>query len=194
MDAPKLNHEGQAEPFSFEASEYARDRVYNKAALLVFDWRLRDQYGRVLAYVYLPEGGCLNAELLEQGCVRLYSGEECQFTEEFRLLEQTARQTQVGLWAEQQKTVFIAEIHNAGYEEHLEQQRRCRLPVLRRKRAGGCLPLLKPEILACIIPTYFPFPLVSFPSMSCWHWTVILAPHRFFAILPGSDGERRISS
>ena len=119
VDAPELNHEGQVEPFSFEASEYTKDRVYNKAVLLVFDRRLRDQYGRVLAYVYLPDGSCLNAELLEQGYARLFSGEECWFTEEFRLLEGTARQEQVGLWAEEERTVFIAEIHNAGYEEYL---------------------------------------------------------------------------
>ena len=119
VDAPELNHDGKAEPFSFEASEYTKDRVYNKTVLLVFDHRLRDQYGRVLAYVYLPDGSCLNVELLEQGYVRLYSGEECRLTEEFRLLEGTARQDQVGLWAEEEKSVFIAEIHNAGYEEHL---------------------------------------------------------------------------
>ena len=34
-------------------------------------------------------------------------------------MERTARQKQDGLWAEQEKTVFIAEIHNAGYEEYL---------------------------------------------------------------------------
>ena len=119
VDAPELHHNGEAEPFSFEASEYTKERVYNKKVLLAFDHRLRDQYDRVLAYVYLPDGSCLNAELLENGYARLFSSEECQFSEEFRSLERAARERQAGLWAEVENNVFIAAIHNAGYEEHL---------------------------------------------------------------------------
>ena len=46
VDTPELHHNGEAEPFSFEAGEYTKVRVYNKKVLLAFDRRLRDQYER----------------------------------------------------------------------------------------------------------------------------------------------------
>jgi micrococcal nuclease len=41
--------------------------VEGKEVRLEFDWQRRDKYGRLLAYVYLPDGTFLNAELIKQG-------------------------------------------------------------------------------------------------------------------------------
>lgn len=119
VDTPELNHNGDPEYFAIEASEYTKKRVYNKKVYLAFDFRLRDRYDRVLAYVYLEDGSCLNAELLQHGYARLFTGERYQFYEEFRSLEEDAQENKVGLWAEKEKSVFIADIYNDGYEEHL---------------------------------------------------------------------------
>ncbi len=40
---------------------------------LEFDVRARDQYGRILAYLYLPDGRMLNELLLREGYARLYT-------------------------------------------------------------------------------------------------------------------------
>ena len=119
VDTPEFNRSGDPEYFAIEASEYTRRRVYNKKVYLAFDFRLRDRYDRVLAYVYLEDGSCLNAELLRHGYARLFTGEKYEFTEEFRTLEEEARDNKVGLWTKKEKSVFIADIYNDGYEEHL---------------------------------------------------------------------------
>jgi micrococcal nuclease len=41
--------------------------VSGKTVRLEFDVRRRDQYGRLLAYVYLEDGTFVNATLVEQG-------------------------------------------------------------------------------------------------------------------------------
>ncbi len=119
VDTPEFNRNGDPEYFAIEAGEYTRKRVYNKKVHLAFDFRLRDRYERVLAYVYLEDGSCLNAELLKHGYARLFTGERYQFHQEFRSLEEEAKENKVGLWAEKEKSVYIAGIYNDGYEEHL---------------------------------------------------------------------------
>ncbi len=47
--------------FGKEASDFTKIRLLRKEVLLAFDWDLRDKYGRLLAYVYLPDGTCFNA-------------------------------------------------------------------------------------------------------------------------------------
>jgi micrococcal nuclease len=119
VDAPEFNRSGDPEYFAVEASEYTKNRVYNRKVYLSFDFRLRDRYDRVLAYVYLENGSCLNAELLQYGYAQLFTGEKYRFHEEFQLLEEVARENKTGLWTEKEKSVFITDIFNEGYEEHI---------------------------------------------------------------------------
>jgi micrococcal nuclease len=119
VDTPEFNRYGDPEYFAVEASEYTERRVYNKKIYLAFDFRLRDRYNRVLAYVYMEDGGCLNTELLQRGYARLFTGEKYSFHEELQRLEGEAREKNMGLWEQEEKFVFIVDIHNEGYEEHL---------------------------------------------------------------------------
>lgn len=59
----------------------------------------RDRYGRLLAYVYLPDGRLLNRVLIEQGLAVVYRRFEFSLKEEFLLAEDKARQSKAGLWA-----------------------------------------------------------------------------------------------
>jgi micrococcal nuclease len=34
---------------------------------LEYDQTTRDRYGRLLAYLYLPDGRCVNAEIIREG-------------------------------------------------------------------------------------------------------------------------------
>jgi len=100
VDSPEI---GQANPtvqrLARAASEFTRRRLEGRIVHLACDWRLRDRYGRLLAYVYLPDGSCHNAQLLREGYAHAYTRFPFQFLEEFRALEGAARREGRGLWA-----------------------------------------------------------------------------------------------
>jgi micrococcal nuclease len=99
VDTPETVHPSKpVQRFGREASEFTRGRLLYRVVYLAFDWNLRDRYGRLLAYVYLPDGSCHNAELLRQGYAHAYTQEPIQFLEEFRALERAARERRAGLW------------------------------------------------------------------------------------------------
>jgi micrococcal nuclease len=60
-----------------------------------------DIYGRLLRYIYLPDGTLVNNFLIEQGDAReyTYKGKSYQFQAQFRATQQQARANQKGLWA-----------------------------------------------------------------------------------------------
>jgi endonuclease YncB( thermonuclease family) len=84
--------------FGREAGEFTRRRLLHQVVRLACDWRLRDRYGRLLAYVYLSDGACHNADLLREGFAHAYTRFPFQFLEEFRALESAARRQGRGLW------------------------------------------------------------------------------------------------
>ena len=88
-----------ARSFGGEAGEFTRARLLHRVVYLAFDWNLRDAYQRLLAYIYLPDGSCHNADLIREGYGHAYSRFPFHFLEEFRALERTAREQGRGLWA-----------------------------------------------------------------------------------------------
>jgi len=100
VDSPET---GQASPsvrrLALAASEFTRRRLKGRIVHLACDWQRRDRYGRLLAYVYLPDGSCHNAELLREGFAHAYTRFPFQFLEEFRALQAAARRQGRGLWA-----------------------------------------------------------------------------------------------
>jgi micrococcal nuclease len=59
----------------------------------------RDKYGRLLRYVYLPDGALVNAELIKDGYGFAYVVFPFEKLDQFRQLETVARQNNSGLWA-----------------------------------------------------------------------------------------------
>jgi micrococcal nuclease len=59
----------------------------------------RDKYGRLLRYVYLPDGTDYNASLIRDGYGFAYVVFPFEKLEEYRGLETEARQQNRGLWA-----------------------------------------------------------------------------------------------
>jgi micrococcal nuclease len=101
VDTPETVHpEKPVEEFGKEASEFTRRRLLGGEVLLAFDWDLRGGYGRLLAYIYHPDGGCHNAALLRGGYAHAYTRFPFQFIEQFRALEAEARRAERGLWGE----------------------------------------------------------------------------------------------
>lgn len=70
INAPEVAHAkyGQpAEPFGNKALEANKALVYGKKVRLDFDREAKDHYGRLLAYVYLGDGRCVNLEMINAG-------------------------------------------------------------------------------------------------------------------------------
>ena len=99
VDTPETVRPNQpAQPFGKEASDFTMSRLLGRDVYLAFDWDLRDRYGRLLAYIYTDSGLCFNALLIREGFGYAYLQYPFQFMEEFKALEQEARQQKRGLW------------------------------------------------------------------------------------------------
>ena len=102
VDTPETVHPlKKVERFGKESSNFTRNGLLEKEVFLALDWQLWDAYGRLLAYVCLPNGSCFNAQLIEEGYGHAYTVYPFQFLEEFRELEQRARAEGRGLWADE---------------------------------------------------------------------------------------------
>ena len=100
VDTPETVHRQKpGQIYGREASEFTRRRLLHRTVYLAFDWNLRDKYDRILAYVYLPDGSCHNADLLREGYAHAYTREPFQLLEQFRSLERYARERGKGLWS-----------------------------------------------------------------------------------------------
>ncbi len=86
------------EYFGREASAFTRQRVAGRRVRLEYDQTRRDRYGRTLAYVYLEDGTCLNAELIRQGYGHAYTKYPFRRLREYVALEAEAREAGRGLW------------------------------------------------------------------------------------------------
>lgn len=104
IDAPeKRTEERPAEPYEKEATGFVRRLARGRQVTLTPDpgHEDRDRYGRLLRYVYLPDGRCLNLELVCQGYARAYTRYRFTRQKEFRACEKEARERGRGLWAPQ---------------------------------------------------------------------------------------------
>ena len=102
IDAPeKARDEKPAEPLEREATAFARRLARGEEVILTTDpgHEDRDRYGRLLRDVYLPDGRCLNVEMLREGLARAYTRFRFSRSREFRALEKEARLAQRGIWA-----------------------------------------------------------------------------------------------
>lgn len=84
-----------------EATTYTKQLIGNQKVRLQADPlnTNRDRYGRLLRYVYLPDGTLLEQKLIEQGYGFAYTYFPLSRAEEFRAYEQTAKKANLGLWA-----------------------------------------------------------------------------------------------
>ena len=80
------------------ASEYTKSLLTGKSVNLEFDVEERDQYGRLLAYVYL-DGEMINKKLIRDGYAQLETvPPNVKYVEEFTALLKEAKEAKRGLW------------------------------------------------------------------------------------------------
>lgn len=100
VDTPETKNERTGVMyFGPEAAEFTKKFALGKeAAVYLEDRRTRDKYGRLLAYVQLPEGKFLNEVLLEEGFAYADTRFKHSFYNKYKQLEAVARSGKKGLW------------------------------------------------------------------------------------------------
>jgi micrococcal nuclease len=103
IDAPEVAYgrRGAGDCFAGKAKQKNSELVLGKNVKLVYDHPTRDRYDRLLAYVFLPDGKCINAEMVRLGFAYLYKTPEGFGRQsEFVSYQQEALQEKKGLWGE----------------------------------------------------------------------------------------------
>lgn len=103
VDTPETVHPTiGAQPGGPEASAFTKHLLPpGTRVTLELDVQQRDRYGRLLAYVYLPDGRMLNAELLRTGLAQLLTiPPNVRYVDLFVRLQREAREAGRGLWEE----------------------------------------------------------------------------------------------
>jgi micrococcal nuclease len=107
-DSPKLDRQlrrGRQTREEIVAMGARADAVTRRAlldheVLLEYDVERRDRFGRLLAYVWLPDGTLYNAVLLRDGWARILTfPPNVRYVDLFRRLDRQARAEHRGLWA-----------------------------------------------------------------------------------------------
>jgi micrococcal nuclease len=102
INAPEVAHAkyGQtAEPFGNKAFEANKALVYGQKVRLEFDREAKDRYGRLLAYVYLVDGRCVNLEMINAGwAYTLYKKPNDRYDRTFVEAQRRAMKAGVGIW------------------------------------------------------------------------------------------------
>jgi len=102
IDTPEVGRDGRpGDPFADAAEQRTRQLVAGqRVRVLLEPHDLRDRFGRVLAYLELPDGSILNERLLVEGLAeaddRFHHGD----LKRYELLEQQARHDRLGIWSE----------------------------------------------------------------------------------------------
>ena len=113
VDTPEtVDPRKPVELFGQQATDFTRRMASGKIVRLEPDPQgdTRDTYGRLLRYVYLPDGALLNAEIIRQGYGHAYTRFPYAEMDSFRALEREAREAGRGLWGtEHLETLTSAE-------------------------------------------------------------------------------------
>ena len=101
VDTPETHHPSKpVQCFGRAASAFTKEFIGTRPVRLEADPLNdnRDRYGRLLRYVYTPDGKMLNRELIAQGYGFAYTSFPLEKSDEFQKLEDNARDKNLGLW------------------------------------------------------------------------------------------------
>lgn len=106
VNAPEVNHErNTAEPFGLEARMRNAELVGGHRIRLELDVERMDAYGRMLAYVFLPDGSMVNEKLLRSGLSYcLYKMPNVKYDSRLLKAQRDAMQAKLGMWRDWQET------------------------------------------------------------------------------------------
>ena len=101
VDTPETNEPGCApQPYGSESTAYTESVLPGQEVELEFDEERTDQYGRLLAYAYLPSGEMFNEDLLEGGYAQVATfPPNTRYLDRFEAAQEEARSVPLGIWA-----------------------------------------------------------------------------------------------
>lgn len=100
IDAPETAGSPRgAQPYAEAASRFTEESLEGERVTLRFDKERKDDYGRVLAYLYLRDGSMFNRKLLEMGYVQIATfPPNVKHVQEFKKAQREARKAERGIW------------------------------------------------------------------------------------------------
>jgi micrococcal nuclease len=100
IDAPELEHDGHPADFlAHKAKAVLSELTLHQKLSLEYDRLHYDQYGRLLAYLYLPDHTFVNAALVRQGLARVYLiAPNLQHREALLAAQKEAIEANRGIW------------------------------------------------------------------------------------------------
>jgi micrococcal nuclease len=100
INAPEIKHKDQkAQPWGYKARSFNKTLVMQTRVRLEFDTERYDQYRRLLAYVFLPDGTLVNSRLLQSGMAYyLYRSPNVKYEKILYQAQLTAMASRNGLW------------------------------------------------------------------------------------------------
>lgn len=97
MDTPEVYFGTQ--PYGPEASAFAKRELDGQEVMLELDVQKIDPYGRLLAYVHLPDGSMFNETLLREGYAQVATfPPNVKYVDRFLEAQREAREANRGLW------------------------------------------------------------------------------------------------
>jgi micrococcal nuclease len=102
INAPEIyNYQKAAQCFGTESTTHAKELLLNQSVRIETDpsQDTYDKYGRLLAYVFLPNGTNFAEQMIREGYAYEYTYRlPYQYQKEFKLAQQSAQKEETGLW------------------------------------------------------------------------------------------------
>lgn len=103
MDTPEIvDPRKTVQCFGREASNKAHELLDNQMIQLEYDRAVgeQDKYGRLLAYVVLPDGSLYNKKMIAEGYAKeyTYQDQSYKYQADFKQAQKDAESSQFGLW------------------------------------------------------------------------------------------------
>lgn len=90
----------RGQPLYDEATLFAEENLEGRSVALELDAEREDDYGRLLAYLYLPDGSMFNEALVREGYAQVASfPPNTRYLERFEAAQEKAREAERGIWA-----------------------------------------------------------------------------------------------
>lgn len=102
IDTPELVHPDESKnvPFGAVTHGFTKESLEGKEIELEFDTQERDQYGRLLAYVWI-DGIMFNKTILAAGMAKVAAyPPNVLYVEDFTAIQSVAREQKIGIWEE----------------------------------------------------------------------------------------------
>ncbi len=94
VDAPE-----RGQPLYAEAAAFASENLEGERVTLELDAEEEDDYGRLLAYAYVPDGSMFNEALLREGYAQVATfPPNTRYLERFEAAQEEAREAGRGIW------------------------------------------------------------------------------------------------